>query len=281
MKENVFSRNHTYHIFKISQSTGRKIEARYLEQVGPLGTGKPNVPTFPAVMIRSEAKPRGIRPQAAHTVYRRSSILATEMILALRTTCRPPWCALSTKLCWVKKTACFVELDKLSPFEGVLVGADCSITVKPRDVANPDVTTRWSRVRQLEWTVDVSEETVYSLQVVAIDTHGQESVCFHEIQVRRGAYSSNWLKDTTSGPNLLLPDYVLCVQHSICVFPVFGKGDDISSAEPASLVVVWSQASLAQVGTYNCNVGVIDSLGKPIQFSHIAALSSFFITSSG
>ncbi|KAK3786690.1 hypothetical protein RRG08_032849 [Elysia crispata] len=108
---------------------------------------------------------------------------------------------------------------------------DYNSTLYPEDISVPTLTSpradvgsaSWS---ELQWTVDVSEDTVYSLQVVAIDTHGQESVCFYQIQVRRGAYSSNWLKDTTSGPNLLLPDYVLCVQHSICVFPVFGKGDD-------------------------------------------------------
>ena len=86
-----------------------------------------------------------------------------------------------------------------------------------------DGSVSWS---DLEWKFNITEDTIYSLEVVAVDNTGEESVCVYKILAKRQDYLWNSLPNVSAGPALLLPDRIRCEQFSMCVFPVYAKGDD-------------------------------------------------------
>ncbi|RUS83900.1 hypothetical protein EGW08_008314 [Elysia chlorotica] len=79
---------------------------------------------------------------------------------------------------------------------------------------------------ELEWRVHVSKDTIFSLFVTAVDTNGQDNVCLYRIQATLPELSSDLQTNVTSGPTLLLPERISCELRSMCVFPVYARGDD-------------------------------------------------------
>ncbi|GFS19361.1 neurogenic locus notch homolog protein 2 [Elysia marginata] len=72
---------------------------------------------------------------------------------------------------------------------------------------------------------NVTGDGLYWVEILAIDTEGEESVCFYKVRVKPLVYSLDLYTNFTSGPVLSLPDNVDCEVHSLCAFPVFGRGD--------------------------------------------------------